>query len=211
MKLDYLTEVLDGTLEPKWLEMIRRALKTSERLTGILQGMYSYAKLGAQSAKMAETSLDEVVQGVVADLSFDDDLTIKLEIGELPTVWGSASLLHRVFQNLITNAVKYNDKKEIVVNISCVGISESGLGKFCRIEVSDNGPGIPADDQDRIFSMFFRGMNVAPNGEGLGLGLSFVQRIVELHFGRIELKSEPGMGTTFSFTLPLERIDFVHP
>ncbi len=209
MKLDYILECSQGKLEPKFEELLKRALKSTERLTGILQGMYTYAKLGAQSGQMGEVNLAELVDSVVADLHFDDALNITIGIGDLPTVWGNSQLLSRLFINLINNAVKYNDKDQIVIHINCDQMQEAGLGKFCRISVSDNGRGISEGDRPRIFSLFFRGGDADRSGEGIGLGLSFVQRIVELHFGRIEVESQPGQGTTFRFTLPMEEINFV--
>jgi signal transduction histidine kinase len=209
MKLDYILDCCQGQLEPKFEDLLKRALKSTERLTGILQGMYTYAKLGAQSGQMGEVNLAELVDSVVADLHYDDALNINIGIGELPVVWGNSQLLARVFINLINNAVKYNDKQQININITCNQIQEGGLGKFCRICVEDNGRGISEGDRPRIFSLFFRGGDADRSGEGIGLGLSFVQRIVELHFGRIEVESEHGKGTKFLFTLPMEEINFV--
>lgn len=159
---------------------------------------------------MAEVNLATLVEEVVGDLSFDDSLDIKLGIGELPTVWGNSNLLRRLFINLINNAVKYNDKKEIVVNIGVRNVHEKSIARFAEVFVEDNGPGIPKDEIKDVFTMFSRGSAAKPDKDGIGIGLAIVHRIIEIHFGKITVESEVGKGTRFVMLLPLEKIDFIN-
>jgi signal transduction histidine kinase len=208
MKLEYLLEYQDGT-DARSRELLSNALRSTQRLIGLVQSMYSYAKLGAKAGRMEMVNLGQLVQEVVSDMHFQESLNIRLGIAELPTVWGSADLLRRLFINLFSNAVKYNDKAEIIINVGTRRSFERGLGNFVEIFVEDNGPGIPAEELTNIFSMFTRGSSVRGDQEGAGIGLAVVQRIAELHYGAVTVESEIGKGTRFLVSLPSERLDFI--
>jgi signal transduction histidine kinase len=154
-------------------------------------------------------ALGRLVDEVIADLTFDPNLDIRMGVGDLPEIEANPELLRRVFLNLITNAVKYSDKKTIIINVGTERVYENALGKFCELYVEDNGPGIPAEEHTEIFSMFRRGASSEHEAEGLGIGLSVVQKIVELHFGSISIQSDPSWGTKFLISLPMEKIDFI--
>ncbi len=209
MKLEYILDTCEKELDEKFVELLKRAFKSTERLTSIVQGMYEFARLGATAAKMSEVPLQSLVEDVVSDLHFEESLDIKIGIGELPTVWGNANLLRRVFINLINNAVKYNDKKEIVINIGVQGYTERSIAKFAEVFVGDNGPGIPQNEIKDIFTMFSRASTSKGEGEGVGIGLAVVQRIAELHFGKVVVDSSEGVGTKFILHLPTSKIDFI--
>ena len=99
-------------------------------------------------------------------------------------------------------------KKEVIVHVGLKRIVPRTLARFAEIFVHDNGPGIPEDDMHQIFSLFSRGATGLARTEGLGIGLSVVQRIVELHYGRVGVESRLGEGASFLISLPLERIHF---
>jgi signal transduction histidine kinase len=111
----------------------------------------------------------------------------------LPAVDADPDRLERVLVNLVGNALKYSPGRVVV--------SAARTGDFVRISVADEGPGIAPADQERLFQRYYRGHR--HEGEGLGLGLYIVRRLVEAHGGRVELTSAPGEGSTFSFTLPI--------
>ncbi|RIL06334.1 MAG: hypothetical protein DCC75_10930 [Proteobacteria bacterium] len=207
MKLDYILESLEGDLPERAKQLLIRALDSSKRITEVIQAMYEFAKLGAKAAKMGAVNLEQLLREVISDLNFDESLDIKIGIGDLPQVWGNAQLLRRVFLNLISNAVKYNDKEEILVNIGMQASVDRGLAKYAEIFIADNGAGIAREDQRGIFDMFTRGISTG-RGEGLGLGLSVVQRIVDLHYGQVRVESEPGKGSKFILWLPVEPVEF---
>jgi signal transduction histidine kinase len=106
----------------------------------------------------------------------------------------------------IAATCKYCDKSEVIINIGVRSIENRTLAQFGQIFVQDNGSGIEPHDLDGIFTMFGRGAKVKEGKEGLGIGLSVVQRIAELHYGKVEVQSVVGQGTTFVMTLPLEKI-----
>jgi signal transduction histidine kinase len=122
---------------------------------------------------------------------------LKLEVqGETPTAWIDQDMIRRVLVNLITNAVKYSPRQGQVDVVA-------GEGNGClNFSVADEGPGIPAEYQWRIFDKFAR-VQVKDAGSGVGLGLAFCRLAVEAHGGRIWVESTPGQGSIFLFTLPL--------
>ena len=117
----------------------------------------------------------------------------------LPVVMGDRTRLGQVIQNLIENGIKYRDlQKEPEIEIGWKGMDQN---EFQILFIRDNGIGIPLESQQYIFELFKK-INV--NSEGSGVGLALVKRIIDVHGGRIWVESEPGMGSTFFFTLPSE-------
>jgi len=122
----------------------------------------------------------------------------KIEVRDLPTVRGNPPGLTQLFTNLLANALKYRLHNEPHVVISSVRRDDEWI-----ISVADNGKGIDPQHHDRIFELFRR---LEPRGgaAGTGLGLAICARVVDVHGGRIWVKSTVGQGATFSFTLPLQ-------
>jgi two-component system osmolarity sensor histidine kinase EnvZ len=138
----------------------------------------------------------------MADINIDHSEDVGVKMHDLPVVWGNAALLSRVFLNLVTNAIRYNHREKVEISISFDGIVQRGVGEFAQITIADNGPGISPSDAGRVFNMFSRGNGADRGSDGLGIGLAIVQRIVELHHGQIELRSEPDEGARFTILLP---------
>ena len=109
-------------------------------------------------------------------------------------VYADASLLRRVFQNLIANAIKYTPRGEIVI-----GARESVAADIVECWVSDNGTGIPAEFLDKVFE---KGETDPENESGMGLGLAIVKTFTEAHGGQVTVESKEGVGSTFRFSLP---------
>ena len=103
----------------------------------------------------------------------------------------------QILLNLIGNAIKFTPEG------GKIELSASKIDQMVRVEVRDSGPGIPPEEQRRIFEAFYRLTNADKTTEGTGLGLAITQRLVELHGGKLGLESEPGSGSCFYFTLPL--------
>ena len=207
MKLEYMLDLYEKNLDKRCAELLKRALKASERLTGVVQGMYEFARLGAKATKMDMLPLGTLVEEVIGDLNVGAAIDVHIAIGELPSIFGNDTLLRRVFINLITNAIKYNSKSTREVHIYQRGIFKRSIGAFAEIIVEDNGRGIPQEEVRDLFTMFSRGSSSEGDTEGSGIGLAVVQRIVELHFGSVSVESEVGKGTKFVITLPMESID----
>ena len=105
----------------------------------------------------------------------------------------------QVLANLISNASKYAPEGTRVT------VSAATVDGFVRVTIADEGPGIPADEQDRLFQRFFRSRTVREQAGGLGLGLAICKAIVYAQGGEIAIQSEPGRGTSVHFTLPKAR------
>ena len=203
MKMDFILTESKFELNAPARAMLTSGLESVERLTRIVQSMYEYAKLGASAAQMTDVELGPLVQEVLADMHFSEDSRIIVGLGELPKVWGNRDLLRRLFTNLISNAVRYNDSPQIALSIGVAEGCPECPGELVELFVEDNGRGIPETDLGTIFGMFQRGSSASSDTEGLGVGLAVVQRIAELHGGRVWVSSRVGSGSRFSFSLPL--------
>jgi signal transduction histidine kinase len=108
--------------------------------------------------------------------------------------------LHQVLQNLLSNAIKYAPDGAVAVRVTTDNA-------YARISVSDQGPGISADDSPKLFDRFYRAAATADGAKGFGIGLYVARMLVEAHGGRIWVESRPGQGCEFTFTLPLDALD----
>ncbi|WP_237207077.1 sensor histidine kinase [Rothia nasimurium] len=176
--------------------------KESRRLAALVQDVIELSRL--QSADMVLSSTLVDVEQVVAESVDRNRLTaegknIELLVGgKAPRpVHGDPELLGTALRNLIENAIRYSPEN------TKVGIGMAVKGDTVRISVKDQGPGIPEDEQDRIFERFYR-VDPARSRQtgGTGLGLSIVKHIVGQHGGEVTLWSQPGSGSTFTIALP---------
>ena len=126
------------------------------------------------------------------------DITMSLQApDDVPVIVGDSKRLKQVLLNLTSNAVKYNqDGGRVEVKIA---VGPEALS----VSVSDTGPGIAPEDLPNIFQRFYRVAGTEDHVKGTGLGLCVAKRIVEMHGGEITVESELGVGTTFTFTLPV--------
>ena len=121
---------------------------------------------------------------------------------KLPAVFGDVERVRQILGNLVDNAYHYTPENGTIT----VSIHSPNGGHDVQVDVADNGVGIPLEDQSRVFERFYRGEHpLVLATPGTGLGLSIVKEIVEMHKGRIWMKSTgiPGDGSIFSFTLPV--------
>jgi Na+/proline symporter/nitrogen-specific signal transduction histidine kinase len=199
-------------LEDPHIEATQRTLflsivvKETERLTRLINQMLDMAKIESGNAEWRAAELD--LRAVVAEsaeatgqLFSEARVALTLSLGEAaPRVKADRDRLMQVLINLLSNAVKFCEPGRGQVEIRL-----SAAGGQARVDVKDDGPGIPHDQHETIFEKFRQGGDSAtgkPRGTGLGLPIS--RRIVEHFGGRLWVESEPGHGATFSFVLPVE-------
>ena len=141
------------------------------------------------------TVLEASLAGVKANAR-SRNITLLTELPPLLPVRADAFRVRQVFDNLLTNAVKYTPRQ------GTVSVRGAVEGRVIRIEISDSGIGIAGDEIDRVFEPYFRSAGAGRTAPGTGLGLGIARDIVEAHGGELTLTSELGAGTTARVTLP---------
>jgi len=179
----------------KYLAFVEAGAEKSQEL---VNGLLSFSRTGRR-LDLARIPLDKCLSDAVFILEEDmREKQVRLHGHPLPVVWADESLMTRVFQNLIGNAIKFRDEgRQPVIE---VGAEE--LPDRWQIYVRDNGIGIDPRHQERVFIIFQR---IGTKKQGTGLGLALCKKIVESHGGQIWFESVPGQGATFKFTLPKEQ------
>jgi light-regulated signal transduction histidine kinase (bacteriophytochrome) len=189
-------------LDERGADYIDRMRAASERMSRLISDLLTYSRVNTQPHPFAPVDLDAIVADVIADLEpaiHDADAEIISQ--PLPEVHGDAVQLRQLFQNLLSNALKFR-RVDVVprVEISIVEQERSTV----TIQVADNGIGFEPAYAERMFRMFERlhGRSVY---EGSGIGLAVCQRIVARHDGSITASGSPGHGARFVITLPLHQ------
>lgn len=196
---------LDASLSAEAREYATIVHQESQRLSRMIDTFLSMTRLEAadrQEVRKAPLRLDEVVRETVANFQrMAKKKRIRLierTNGKLPPVAADRGLIMQAVANLVDNAIRYSPERTTVT------VATALEAEAVRVTVEDQGYGIPAEEQDRVWEKFYR---VARDGqekdeESTGLGLAFVREVIEQHGGQVALESEPGRGSTFSFTLP---------
>ncbi len=178
-------------------EYINFIVKGTKHMSLLLDGLLSYAKVSnTESLALEPLNLNTVVRNVLEILDAEiEDTQAHIQVAELPVINGNRALLSQLFQNLIANAMKFNNKPE-----KRVWIRYQDKGDMHQIAVEDNGIGIDEAFKSKVFQIFHR---LEKNKyKGTGLGLAICQKIVARHRGKIELESVLGEGTRFLVYLP---------
>ena len=193
LKEDYATQV-DATGK-QYIDSIQRL---AERLSTLIDSLMTYSRLGVEELVRNPVDVDAVVDSVTEDLHrlWTKEGIMLRRIGTLGRVQGDALRIGEVFQNLFSNAAKYNDKPAKWIEVGC---DRSGVEPV--FYVRDNGIGIAPQHHENVFRIFKRLHEQNKYGGGTGAGLTIVKKIVERYGGHIWLESVPGDGTVFYFTL----------
>ena len=197
--------VLDGDAGPipdTQREFLEVAARNADRLGALINDILDVSRIESQRLEIRPEPIDlaAVLEDVVSTfrvMARNKGLTLRQEVASLPKVLGDASRLVQVFSNLMSNAIKYTPKGE-------VGVKAIMTGGGVEVVVHDTGVGLTKEEQEQLFTKFFRGKNpvVAETG-GTGLGLVIAKAIVETHKGTIDFESRPDEGTRFRVVLPL--------
>lgn len=198
MKEDYKEKMDDNVLGD--LNMIQN---TVEHMEALINGILSYSEITSSKISQSAVNVHEVVTHVIKMLSIPSH--VKVEIKEtLPTICGNEIRLGQLFQNLISNAVKYCEKAEGKVSVAYLDDP-----KYWIFKIHDNGIGIPKKYQSKIFGLF-QTLHTEDRFKSTGIGLAIVKRIVSIYHGKISVESKMGVGSTFTVHLkkPDSTIDF---
>jgi PAS domain S-box-containing protein len=201
---------IDGPVTELQQQDLTAIYNSGQHLLGLINDILDLAKIEAGKMELAfdEVNIADIVTSVLSTMSGlvkDRPIQIKRFIEpHLPTVRADAIRTRQVMINLLSNASKFTDEGDITVRVG-LDTAPNGL-KEIRVSVTDTGPGISKEDQEKLFQAFSQ-VDDSPTRKtgGTGLGLSICQQLITLHGGRIWVDSEVGKGSTFSFTLPLFR------
>lgn len=187
---------LDATAD----EFIGFAVEGATRMQSLLEDLLTYSRVGTKEMSMEQVDCNIVLKDALTNLKLmleQNDAVVTYD--SLPTVLGHSKQLIQLFQNLISNAVKYKGSQRPEIHVAVDDPEEAW-----RFAVRDNGIGFDPQFSDRIFVIFQR-LHTKAEYPGTGMGLAICKKIVERHGGRIWAESTPGLGSTFYFSIPRTR------
>lgn len=199
-------EMLEARADGESTVFIGHILAGTRRMRELIDHLFMYSRAGQGDLIVAQTCLAQVLKDVLADMAEDVNTShARISVGKLPTVDADPVQLYQVFQNLVSNALKYRRPGTYpTIDISCVELPEqAALTRRAQLRVQDDGIGFRQSEAEDIFQPFRRLVS-QDNYEGSGIGLATARRIVERHNGSLEATSHPNDGSTFTVTLPFE-------
>jgi light-regulated signal transduction histidine kinase (bacteriophytochrome) len=191
-----LAKQYENKLDEKAKEYIFYAKDGAKRMYSLLDGLLEYSRIHTKGKKFTGVDLNLVFDSVLKNLSLIiKERGVSVQCDKLPVVFADESQMILLFQNLISNGIKFSKTNPEIV------ISSKSENQSFVFSVRDNGMGIESQYFDRIFLIFQR---LVPRAEyeGTGIGLAICKRIIERHEGKIWIESQPGHGSTFFFTIP---------
>ncbi len=177
-------------------EFIEFAVEGAQRMRHLITDLLSFARVSSRARPFEPTGLDQVVDDVLRSLEVAiDERNAMITRDPLPVVNADRNQLLQLYQNLISNALKFNEDPEPRVHLGA-----EQAGSRWRLSVRDNGIGLKPEYADKVFEIFKR-LYAKDEYEGTGIGLAICKKIVERHGGEIGVESSPDQGSTFWFTL----------
>ncbi len=190
---EWIEEDLEGKLEEdtqKQMDLLRQRVG---RMENLINAVLQYSRAGRVATPIETISVKTLLESIINSLELPAEFTVEIP-ENLPQLQTQVVFLEQVFTNLITNAVKHHHRPDGTIKISAVS-----QGNGYEFAVSDDGPGIAPQDQERIFKIF-QTLKPSQNNESTGIGLAIVKKVVEQLGGTLRVESELGQGTTFYFT-----------
>jgi len=189
-------------LDDKGKDFIRRAVNGAQRMQEMINDLLAYSRITTHGKSFERCSLEKILARVLINLSATIERKNAVVTRDpLPELTCDESQIHRMFQNLISNAIKFCDRSQPVIRVSAEKQKDHWL-----LSVKDNGIGIDPSHQETIFKIFQR-LHGKGKYPGTGIGLAICQKIVERHEGKIWVESKPGKGSTFFFTLKTQMVE----
>ncbi|MFD2569723.1 ATP-binding protein [Spirosoma soli] len=220
---DVLTDQFADGMSESAADLIRRMQRSAGRMRSLVQDLLTYARLAGDTETFGLVDLNHLLLSIIDDLEItiqDRRATVQLE--SLPAVWGDASLLRQLFQNLMSNALKFQQPNrsdstetphvlirgrvaahaELPAAVLPTDASQAGR-RYALIKIIDNGIGFDERYLDRIFTIFQR-LHGRMEYSGTGMGLAICKKVVDIHKGHITAISQEGAGATFIIYLPMQ-------
>ncbi len=202
---DRLKTTNGDVLNERGKDYLERMLNAANRAQVLINDLLAFSRITTKAQSFVPISLDEVLEGVLSDLEVRVEQTgTTIVCAPLPVIEADPSQMRQLFQNLISNAIKFSKDNVAPIIQILVQMIQQDEHDFYEIRVIDNGIGLDPKYSDRIFQMFQRlhGRNAY---EGTGIGLAICRKIVERHGGMITVESQIDQGATFIITLPLKQ------
>lgn len=206
----FLSVLLDeeaGPITEQQRKFLGIAKQSAVRLNIIISDLLDISRIesGRLNLEMDVCYLSDILKTSIEGLlssAKSKELALTLEMpGGLPPIFADASRIQQVIDNLVSNAIKFTDKG------GWVKVSVEEKGDLFQVSVADNGPGMSAEEQGKVFDMFYQAdASTRRSASGAGLGLAIARGIVVMHGGQITVRSEKGQGSTFSFTVPRHKL-----
>jgi light-regulated signal transduction histidine kinase (bacteriophytochrome) len=205
-------EDFSAPLAPEGKAYLQRVRDNTRHMSQLVDELLKFSRLGRQTMLKQIVDMNQIVRNCLGEMTQElKGRKVEFMTGDLPPCSGDPTLLHQVWANLLSNAVKYTRKQELArIEIGCrteprlaadgQPIASDSTGFDTVYFVKDNGAGFDMKYAAKLFGVFQR-LHRAADFEGTGIGLAFVQRIVQRHGGRIWADAKPNQGAIFSFTL----------
>lgn len=190
--VNWLKEDNKDILDKVSLENFSHIESTLEKMEQLITDILKYSSVGADNYEKRSVNVNDIVKNLISLLYIPEHIQIII-LNELPTIKGDKTKLQQLFQNLISNSVKFIDKEKGLIEVDF--IEKENHYEF---SIKDNGIGIHKSFHNKVFKIFH---SLNKSKDSTGIGLSIVKKIVNLHDGKIWLESEPKIGTIFYFTL----------
>ncbi|EWH10872.1 multi-sensor signal transduction histidine kinase [Catenovulum agarivorans DS-2] len=189
-------------LDERGADFIQRMQKAATRMSNLITDLLEYSRVSSRGKPFKQVELEQVITAVLDDLEIPiEETNATINFAQLPVIEADESQMGQLFQNLISNALKFRKQdKPPVVNIQ-YSESQSSDGKIHIVTITDNGIGFAQEFADKIFTPFQR-LHAKSAYAGTGIGLAVCRRIVERHGGTITATSTAGEGSTFTIELP---------
>ena len=190
--VSWIKEDNKNKLDATTLQNFELIEKTLENMENLISNILAYSSSGTSQDNDELVALDEIVHNIIKVNLIPENISISI-LNKLPMIYGDATKFQQLFQNLISNAIKFSDKENGIVEVDYIETET-----HYQFSVKDNGIGIEKKYHEKIFKIF---QSLTKREDSTGIGLSITKKIVELYQGEIWLDSEQGLGTTFYFTI----------
>ncbi len=190
----WIEEDLNGNIKEETKDNLAMMQQRVQRMENLINGILEYSKINRENHDISIVSVSELINDVIFLLNPPKNFHIFYS-NHLPQIKFDKTQLQQVFSNIISNAIKYNNKPQGEVKITCIEHAHD-----FEFTISDNGPGIAEEHHDRIFAIF-QTLQSRDTIDSTGIGLAIVKKIIEEHGGKIEVHSKLNEGTSFVFTI----------
>jgi light-regulated signal transduction histidine kinase (bacteriophytochrome) len=184
----------DKNVDPTTKEYLNLIETKVEKMDHLIQGVYTYSKVDEEDSITEVVNVYLIIENLITTLDIPEHIKIKIN-KNLPNIKANNFKIQQLFQNILTNAILYNDKNDGFIEINYEKKQKNHL-----FSIYDNGPGIAEENKEKIFKVF---QSFTNHQMSTGIGLSIVKRIVDNYKGKVWIESELTKGTTFFISLPI--------